>query len=280
MSAPRIRQMSRAELGTVLGWAEAEGWNPGLDDAAAFYAADPEGFLVADIGGDPVASISVVGLGGVAFLGLYICRKDMRGAGHGLALWTEALARRAPDGATIGLDGVPAQQARYARAGFVHAHRTVRFQGAPRPAGPDLTRPLAPSDMAAARALDRAATGYDRAAFLRGWLGAGARRSTRVLEREGRLAGLATLRACVIGFKAGPVFAEDADAAAALLDGLAHQAAGAPFSIDAPTPNEVAARLAEARGMIPVFETARMWRGSAPRQDLTRIFGVATLELG
>ncbi|PIY73901.1 MAG: GNAT family N-acetyltransferase, partial [Rhodobacterales bacterium CG_4_10_14_0_8_um_filter_70_9] len=38
--------------------------------------------------------------------------------------------------------------------------------------------------------------------------------------------------------------------------------------------------LAQALGLAPSFETARMWRGDAPREDLSRVFGVATFELG
>ena len=38
------RPMRRPELDLALDWAAAEGWNPGLRDADAFWAADPEGF--------------------------------------------------------------------------------------------------------------------------------------------------------------------------------------------------------------------------------------------
>ena len=41
MSEYVMRQMTRAELDTVIGWAAREGWNPGLRDAEAFYATDP-----------------------------------------------------------------------------------------------------------------------------------------------------------------------------------------------------------------------------------------------
>ena len=43
-----------------LDWAATEGWNPGLDDAAAFQAADPDGFLGAFVDGEMVAGISAV----------------------------------------------------------------------------------------------------------------------------------------------------------------------------------------------------------------------------
>ena len=40
MSALAIRPMRRADLDIAIDWAAAEGWNPGLDDAEAFLAAD------------------------------------------------------------------------------------------------------------------------------------------------------------------------------------------------------------------------------------------------
>src|SRR3712207_6914266 len=36
----------------ILDWAAAEGWNPGLRDADAFWAADPDGFMLAELGAD------------------------------------------------------------------------------------------------------------------------------------------------------------------------------------------------------------------------------------
>jgi len=280
MTGPAIRAMTAADLGVVLGWAEAEGWNPGLDDAQAFHAADPAGFLLAEVGGEPVASLSIVRFAATGFLGLFICVPGQRGRGHGAALWREGLDRLAPGGMPVGLDGVPAQQARYGRSGFAPSHRTLRHAGRIETWAPDPTRPLARADLPAARALDRAVTGFDRGAFLTDWLGGGPRRITRVLERDGALAGLGTLRACVSGWKVGPLLAADRRAAEGVLDGLAHVADGAPLSLDLPEPNGEARAMAEARGLVPVFETARMWRGPAPKQDLARTFGVATLELG
>ena len=40
-----FRTATLADVQNMLDWATSEGWNPGLEDAAAFYAADPEGFF-------------------------------------------------------------------------------------------------------------------------------------------------------------------------------------------------------------------------------------------
>ena len=123
-----IRPMSRAELDLAIGWAAEEGWNWGVADAQCFHAADPQGFLMAFCDGEPVASISVVRYeAAFAFLGFYIVRPPFRGRGYGLRLWQAGMARL--EGRTVGLDGVVAQQANYARSGFVLAHRNIRFGG-------------------------------------------------------------------------------------------------------------------------------------------------------
>ena len=57
------RPMRRPELDLAVDWAAAEGWNPGLRDADAFCAADPEGFWLAELGTEPVGCISVVRYG-------------------------------------------------------------------------------------------------------------------------------------------------------------------------------------------------------------------------
>jgi len=85
-----------------------------------------------------------------------------------------------------------------------------------------------------------------------------------------------------VGSKIGPLFADDDAAAHALFHGLcqAAPATGGPVFLDVPMPHAGAVRLAEAHGMVPVFETARMYRGPAPEIDLGRVFGVTTFELG
>jgi hypothetical protein len=50
--------------------------------------------------------------------------------------------------------------------------------------------------------------------------------------------------------------------------------------IDIPSENKEAIALAAGMGLEPVFETARMYRGTAPSIPLRNVFGVTTLELG
>jgi len=116
MEANVFRTASLADVSLLLDWASREGWNPGLDDASAFFATDPEGFFIAEMEGEPVAGISVVRHSpALAFLGLYLCLPEWRGRGIGLGLWNFALAHA--EGRTVGLDGVAAQQDNYRKSG-------------------------------------------------------------------------------------------------------------------------------------------------------------------
>ena len=128
MSDLRIRRMRPDEISIAVDWAAAEGWNPGLADAACFSTIDPDGFLIGELGGAPAATICCVNYGATfAFLGLYIVRKDVRGCGYGLHIWNAAPAHAGPR--VIGLDGVVAQQQNYKKSGFKFAYANVRYGG-------------------------------------------------------------------------------------------------------------------------------------------------------
>ena len=122
--------MRRDELPFAIDLAAREGWNPGVYDAESFFAADPGAFLIGELQGEPVGCISAVSYAGrYGFVGLYIVRPEFRGHGHGMRLWEAAMVRLR--GHNIGLDGVVAQQANYARSGFHLAHRNVQLPPVP-----------------------------------------------------------------------------------------------------------------------------------------------------
>lgn len=281
MTGLAIAPADAAGLAVMADWAAAEGWNPGLGDTGPFLAADPGGFLIARLDGEPVACISVVTYGpAYGFLGFYICRAEFRGRGFGWATWGAGMARLGDR--TVGLDGVVAQQANYAKSGFVLAHRSIRHAGtvaAPAPSDPRLRAP-GPEDRAALAAYDRAAFGFDRPGFRAAWTDGSEGRVTRLLVEDGRVVGYGTIRPCRSGYKIGPLFADDAAGAEALFLALAAEAGGATIALDTPAPNAAAVALAERHGLTPVFETARMYRGSDPGLPLARIFGITTFELG
>lgn len=277
MTSRTIRMLTSAELDTLVEWAALEGWNPGLHDAEAFHAADPEGFLGAFVDGELAAGISAVRYGpDFGFIGLYICRADLRGKGHGKAVWDAGMERLS--GRTIGLDAVPAQKANYARMGFAPAYRTFRYSGRFEVAGSDAEiRPVEPDDLEVVVAFDRTCFPAPRPAFLRQWTGAP--HLALVSLRDGAVTGYAVRRRCREGFKIGPLFADDTETAIWLLSALS-RGCREGVHLDAPDGNPDFTEMLLKAGMAKGFETTRMYRGPAPDIAASRIFAVTTLELG
>jgi ribosomal protein S18 acetylase RimI-like enzyme len=275
------RTMSRDEVALAIGWAAQEGWNPGLHDAETFPAADPQGFFVGTLEGEPVASISVIKYEpGFAFLGLYIVRPDSRGRGLGWSLWQHGIA--SARGRQIGLDGVVGQQSNYRKSGFELAWRNVRYEGCGGAPAPDdaLLVDLARVPFETVCAYDNAYFPAERTAFLRAWL-AQPDAAARGWIEDGKLQGYGLIRRCRSGWKIGPLFAERERIAESLFHALCAQAGPQePVYLDLPEANAAAVALAQRHHMRMVFETARMYTGRPPAVNMQGLYGVTTFELG
>ena len=268
---------------TAVVWAAAEGWDPGLDDGERFLAADRDAFIgVEGADGEVAGTVSCALYGdGYAFIGFYIVREDLRGRGIGTQVFALALERAA--GRAIGLDGVLEQEALYASLGFEPAHRSARWAGTgiagPAPDGLVALDAVALAELAA---YDRPVFGAPREAFLGAWTsGRPAGHALAARTDDGTLRGYAVLRPTAGGAKVGPLFADDPDTAERLLAGL--RAAAGPETtvfLDVPGANPSAAALAARTLDAPVFEAVRMYRGGRPPEDVSRVYGVTTFELG
>jgi GNAT superfamily N-acetyltransferase len=268
------------EISIAVNWAAAEGWNPGLADAACFAGAAPESFFIGELDGAPVATVSCVDYDeSFAFLGFYIVRKDLRGRGYGLRIWNAAIAHAGPR--VIGLDGVVAQQENYKKSGFELAYANVRYGGTV--AAPEAPQAnvvaLADVPLATVEAYDATVFPARRAAFLRAWIGSPGHVGC-ALMRDGGLAGWGVIRPCLRGRKIGPLVADDRACAEVVLSALLTRAGGDEIFLDVPSINRDAVALAQDLGLTPVFETARMYTGAVPPLRLERVFGVTTFELG
>ena len=268
-----IRNMTLSDLEIVLDWARQEGWNPGLEDAHAFLAADPNGFFVKEVGGKLAAAISVVNHSdGFAFLGLYICKPEFRGQGHGLDLWRVAIAYA--DRRCIGLDGVPDQQENYRRSGFELSTNTIRYNGVLPVDGASLpSTGIQPASLLAA---DAGYCGYSRPKFAHTWFNDTETRHTFIVDEIC----FATARACCEGVKIGPFYAQNEQQTTLLFKAISNLWVGQTMTID--IPKQSAALIAFVSGLQfrPVFETARMYAGTHPLPQPPIFAAVATLELG
>ena len=278
-----VRALRREELAFCFELAAAEGWNSGLYDAAPFYAADPEGFLVAEDGdGTKIGCISAVRYETFGFIGLFIVRPEFREQGVGRELFERALLRL--EGLPVGLDAVPELEERYARAGFERAQLTARYRG-----GEPQVRDLYASaiTLERLRVLDNDVVVYDadcfgsmRSGFLQAWV---AQPDVVALLarslRSGEIVGYGVGREAREGTKLGPIFASRIDVASILLDTIANRTRP-PWRLDVPEENFPALALAESFGMARGKANVRMWRGTPPAIDVARVYGVTTFELG
>ena len=286
MSEWNLAVMTAEELELAVDWAAAEGWNPGLHDARVFHATDPDGFLLGRLNGEAVALVSAVRYGDAfGFLGFYIVAPGRRNRGYGGRVALAAM-EHLRGCRCIGLDGVEAQQANYARHGFRWVHPNFRYQGR----GPDPAAPPLPAgqklcawhevEPAALRAYDRRHFPADRGDFVARWCSAPGVRAWAAVSAEG-IQGFGVLRPCREGFKVGPLFAASPATAAGLLGELRRDLApDSSFVLDVPGNNPDALALAENLGMVRVFATARMYQGTPPALPDREIFGITSFELG
>jgi len=273
-----IRPMQRTEVDLAVDWAAAEGWNPGVCDAAPFLATDPGGFFVAVSDARPIACISAVAYDETyGFIGFYIVHPEHRGRGYGIRIWRAAMDHMGAR--TIGLDGVLAQQRNYEKSGFRLAYRNVRYAGKVHGSRQEGAIPIAEADFAAILDYDSHCHAVPRESFLRAWLAMPNAYGAALIE-EGTLRGYGMIRSCRSGWKIGPLFADDAAGAQRLLLTLAARAEGQEVFLDTPETNAAAVALAERHGMKPCFATVRMYTQAAPRIALDKVFGVTTFELG
>jgi Acetyltransferase (GNAT) domain len=203
----------------------------------------------------------------------------VRGHGYGLRMWNAAIAHAGPR--VIGLDGVVAQQPNYARSGFNLAYANIRYGGAaigPRPTQADVVA-LGEVPFGAVEALDAAVFPAPRSAFLRAWIGSPGHVG-RALVRDGRLAAWGVIRPCRRDYKIGPLVADDCSAAEMVASALMAATSATEVFLDVPSINQMAVTLAQRLGLVPVFETARMYTGAIPPLQLERVYGVTTFELG
>jgi len=276
-----IRKMTCDEVDLAIDWAAFEDWNPGLHDAGCFYKADPEGFFVGLLDGEPIGCVSAVSYGeSFGFLGLYIVKPGYRGMGFGIQLWNKAMDHL--EGRNVGLDGVIEQQENYKKSGFQLSYRNVRYEGVGKNTAFDDSQIVDLSEVPFEdlKEYDDSLFPDQRYRFLKSWIDQPEGSALGVMNGE-KLSGYGVIRKCRVGFKIGPLFADDERFAESLFQALRGRAEeGAPIFLDTSEANPASVELAKRHGMEAIFETARMYTKKDPNLPLDRIFGVTTLELG
>ena len=274
-----VRSMKRTEVNLMMDWSAAEGWNPGLHDADCFYQADPDGFWVGELNGEPIGCLSTVAYDEhFGFLGLYIVKPQFRGQGFGLQIWKAGMTYLGSK-RNLGLDSVIAQQENYQKSGFQAAYRHIRYEGRGGGERPANLIKLNTIPFEQLVTYDRQHFPAQRRLFLKHWLEQPEAKALGVLQSE-ELVGYGVLRASHTGSKIGPLFANNPQIAEELFQGLKAFAPDQPIYLDVPDANPEALKLAERHSLKPVFSTVRMYTLRIPPIHIEQVFGETTLELG
>lgn len=279
-----LRQLTKDGLQTLLAWAMAEGWNPGIHDHEVFWETDPEGFYGFYTNDTLIAGGAVVSYNQTfGFMGLFIVHPEYRGQGIGRKLWQlrrDLLIRRLNHGAAIGMDGVVAMQPFYEKGGFRIAYRDERYErmGSAFDVSHLITT-INVNDHERLIDYDRDCVGYSRQIFLRSWLRTPNSQGFKFIQHN-RLCGYAVIRKAIESYKIGPLFADSSEVAEELYKACLNASIGQPVFLDIPVINKGASELVRKYEARYVFECARMYLGEAPHSSINKVFGITTFELG
>ncbi|HTW04355.1 MAG TPA: GNAT family N-acetyltransferase [Streptosporangiaceae bacterium] len=235
------------ELGTVYGVRDETG--------------APAGVVVLTRYGEDLAAIGMM---------LVAARYGRQGIGR--RIMTHVLAEA--DGATVFLNATTMGRPLYERLGFVPVGSTHTFAGelAVPPGHEPTSRPAEPGDLAAIRRLDAQANGVDRPRLVR--FLPGFTEQLRVIEHDGGIAGYAGGWRNTDGLNIGPVIADRAEDAAALIADVAAAAAGGgPVRIDLGGQHPRLSEWAAGHGLaLRRIEPVMMHGGTALPGDRSRWF--------
>lgn len=284
LDALQFKKLDLEGVTQLIQWAIQEGWNSGPYDAAAFYAADPDGFYGFFSEGTMIAGGSIVSYdSAMGFMGLFIVQSEYRNLGIGEKLWYKRrnkLLQRLQKGAPIGMDGVLAMQPFYQRGGFEIAFRDERYERKGETFGKNQhISSIEESDIPIIIAYDSVCFGVPRTQFLKSWLFMPESHTFKYMV-NGKLMGFAMIRKATKGYKICPLFADTPAIGEELYKACLSAANGEDVYIDIPTINEDAVQLVRKYDATYVFECARMYYGEAPKQEISKIFGITTFELG
>lgn len=279
MSKLIIKKASLEDMNFFVVNAKEEGWNPGLHDAVPFFNTDPHGFFIGTIGKETIGCISAVAYNDdFGFIGFFIVLPAYRKRGFGHQLWVHGLNYLG--NRCIGLDGVLKEQEHYEQSHFQLYYKNQRFERK-NPGGYHSHTLVNLREIPFEILLnyDLPIFGLDRAIFLKQWIAMPNAFSLGKMK-DRNLMGYGVLRSCYEGYKVGPLFADNDAIALEIFEALCAKAGRGTVFIDVPENNPQALKLAQTHNFKGDFETVRMYNKAPPKQQLDKVFGVTSFELG
>ena len=233
-----IRPMQEADIEEAMKIKEAEGWNQTEKDWRLMLAHDPGLCFVADINDRVVGTVTALNFSNqVAWIGMMLVSKDFRGLGIGKLLLQKVI-NQLKECKSIKLDATLAGMIVYTKLGFVKEFEIYRMTTMNLPKLVDQKQqiaivPVSRKDIADIVKMESALFGADRSKLIEMLLQAHPNMAW-LLKREGRLSGFALGRPGSHYTQIGPVMAETANDATALISGVLKYFTGQPVVVDVP----------------------------------------------
>lgn len=275
----KIRKMKRDEAEFAIQMAAGEGWNPGIHDREIFYDTDPDGFFIAEVDEKPVGCVSAVAYDdSFGFFGFYVVKPEFRKKGIGTKLTEKSLEHLG--NRNIGLDGVLENEKKYQELmKFKSFYSNLRFEGRGGGEVPNGLVKISDVPFESLLKYDREMFPAPRPVFLEKWIKQPDSYAFAAVE-AGKLKGYGVIRKCLIGYKIGPLFADDPITAEKIFLALKASVPDEAIYLDVPEPNKKAMEIAKKYEMTVMFKTIRMYSREEPDINLEKVYGVTTFELG
>lgn len=281
-----IRLLAERDLAAAMRLKEAAGWNQTEEDWRRLLRLGPRCCFAATDGERLVATTTATAYGReLAWVGMVLVDPEYRRRGIATALVGAALDSLEAEGVgAVKLDATPEGAPVYESLGFEAELVIERWAGAARghASGHATGDGAAPPHLVErVFEFDRRAFGADRGGLLRAlWEGACVEPSLRVGD-GGLLRGYALARRGSRAAYVGPVVAEDAGAAALLMDEVLGRLGDGPVYVDLNSSFEGGARELAARGFIKQRALVRMRRGDRTAAGTSgSVFAIAGPEVG
>lgn len=234
-----------------------------------------------------IASLSkVTYLEGMAFLGLYIVKPQLRHQGYGKYLWDRVNAYI--DSYTcVVLEGVIAQINNYKLSGFELYDMTARYRYHQNSSNAKESFTFTDTtfhdhiDFTELLAYDKSVFSQSRESFLREWLKLPGAKQVFAKNKQG-ICGYGQIVKAEEGYRISPLFADNPDIALSIIKKLCiFIEDNTPVYLDIPGSNLYTKSLVKALKLTRVFETACMYYHGHPAQTCTdKVFSKTTLEIG
>jgi predicted N-acetyltransferase YhbS len=278
-----IRLLEEGDVAEAMRLKAAARWNQTEEDWLRLLRLCPSGCFAATAGARLVGTTTTTVYGReLAWVGMVLVDPEFRRRGIATALVRAALeALDAAAVATVKLDATPEGAPVYEALGFEAELHIERWVGVARAkASPARAAEGAP-DPAQIFELDRRAFGADRSELLSALLEESCVTPAVSMGADGRLRGYALARRGALSDYVGPLVAEEAETAAALLDDVLNRLNAGCVCVDLNTTYAGGARVLEARGFVKQRELIRMRRGGGGGAGTSdRVFAIAGPEVG